>query len=246
MHVRGRRRSLATCPQLPVPFACHNPLRQSKVRNPGYPAGCRNPHSIPSNLPRHQKKNPFMDQFVSDSIELSLAGKSQSIDVFFSTLFPIEVLECGYGKGPDLPHILSQQGIWDAGHLSGADLMFRFVSQAFLAASLAILSTNSAVAAIAGMQSVATGLSAPIFVTHAPGDPSRLFIAERGGRDSHSQSHDGCARSDAVLVDSECRSGGEGGLLGLAFHPDYPTHQRVIASSTSTSRSTTAAIRRSA
>ena len=37
-------------------------------------------------------------------------------------------------------------------------------------------------AAIEGLERVASGLGAPIFVTHAPGDSSRLFIAQRGGQ----------------------------------------------------------------
>jgi glucose/arabinose dehydrogenase len=75
-------------------------------------------------------------------------------------------------------------------------------------------------AAIEGLQRVASGLAAPIFVTHAPGDTSRLFIAQRGGQIRILDLNTGVLQAAPFLsttVDTE----GEGGLLGLAFHPNY-------------------------
>ena len=40
---------------------------------------------------------------------------------------------------------------------------------------------NDALAAISGTTRVASGLSAPLFATHAPGDPNHLFVLEQGG-----------------------------------------------------------------
>lgn len=67
---------------------------------------------------------------------------------------------------------------------------------------------------------VADGLDQPLFVTFAPGDPSRLFVVEQTGRIRIVR--DG-ALLDAPFVDLSDRISccGERGLLGLAFHPDY-------------------------
>ena len=75
--------------------------------------------------------------------------------------------------------------------------------------------------AIAGLQRVATGVSAPLFVTHAPGDTSRLFIAERGGGIRILNLDTGVLQTTPFLTMSGVSTDGEGGFLGLAFHPDY-------------------------
>ena len=90
-----------------------------------------------------------------------------------------------------------------------------------LAVVFALLSSSLAHAAITGMQSVASGLSAPIFVTHAPGDSSRLFIAERGGAIRILNLQTGVLDPTPFLTMPGISTTGEGGFLGLAFHPNY-------------------------
>ncbi|HEY3394062.1 MAG TPA: PQQ-dependent sugar dehydrogenase, partial [Lacipirellulaceae bacterium] len=85
---------------------------------------------------------------------------------------------------------------------------------------LLLSTTASSQAAILGLERVASGVSAPIFVTHAPGDTSRLFIAERGGSIRILNLNTGTLLPTAFLTTTVDTSG-EGGLLGLAFHPDY-------------------------
>jgi glucose/arabinose dehydrogenase len=82
--------------------------------------------------------------------------------------------------------------------------------------------TAAARAAIEGLERVASGLAAPIFVTHAPGDTSRLFIAQRGGQIRILDLTTGALETTPFLSTTVSTSG-EGGLLGLAFHPDYST-----------------------
>ncbi len=65
----------------------------------------------------------------------------------------------------------------------------------------------------------ASGLSSPVFVTAAPGDTSRLFVVEQGGRVRIVQ--DTLLTKPFLNISSIITSGGERGLLGLAFHPDY-------------------------
>ncbi len=67
---------------------------------------------------------------------------------------------------------------------------------------------------------VASGLQSPVFVTHPPGDHERLFILQQGGKVriiKHGRLLDA-----PFLTISPISSGGERGLLGLAFHPNYP------------------------
>ncbi|HHY86255.1 MAG TPA: PQQ-dependent sugar dehydrogenase [Verrucomicrobia bacterium] len=79
---------------------------------------------------------------------------------------------------------------------------------------------------ILGLQRVASGLSAPIFVTHAPGDGTRLFIVERGGGIRILNLESGQLEPTPFLSIPNVDTAGEGGLLGLAFHPGYQTNGR--------------------
>ncbi len=72
-------------------------------------------------------------------------------------------------------------------------------------------------------QIVATGLTKPLLVTHAPGDFARIFIVEQNGKIK-------IRKNGAILptpfLDVQPLMGGsesylEYGLLGLAFHPNY-------------------------
>jgi glucose/arabinose dehydrogenase len=77
---------------------------------------------------------------------------------------------------------------------------------------------DSALAAVA----VTQGLESPLFVTAPTGD-SRIFIVERPGRIRIVQ--DGQLLDTPFLdIVSKVGTGGERGLLGLAFHPDYATN----------------------
>jgi glucose/arabinose dehydrogenase len=105
--------------------------------------------------------------------------------------------------------------------------------------SLAILLTISATArkadaALAGLTRVASGLSAPIFATHAPGDSSRLFIVQRGGaiRILDLTTPTPTLLATPFVTVASVDQGGEGGLLGMAFHPDYATNGKFYTYST--------------
>jgi glucose/arabinose dehydrogenase len=70
--------------------------------------------------------------------------------------------------------------------------------------------------------------SSPVAVLQAPGDSTRWFVVEQAGRVRVFNNNPAIAVS-AVFVDVAGRvtSGGETGLLGMAFHPDFPTDPRV-------------------
>ena len=78
---------------------------------------------------------------------------------------------------------------------------------------------------------VAAGFELPLFVTSAPGDPSRLFVVEQGGLIRVVR--DGTLLA-APFVDLSGRISccGERGLLGLAFHPDYADNGRLFVNYT--------------
>ena len=70
------------------------------------------------------------------------------------------------------------------------------------------------------LERVASGLASPIFATHAPGDADRLFIAQRSGAIRILDLNAGGTPSTFMTVPG-VDTFFEGGLLGLAFHPDY-------------------------
>ena len=80
-------------------------------------------------------------------------------------------------------------------------------------------------AAIRLVPIVPSGLSAPVFVGHAGDGSNRLFIVEQGGVIKVVQP--GSSMPTTFLdIRTRIRSGGERGLLGLAFHPQYASNGR--------------------
>jgi hypothetical protein len=72
---------------------------------------------------------------------------------------------------------------------------------------------------------VLAGLASPVYVTNAHDGSNRLFIIEQPGRIRVLQPN---ASAATVFLDITSRvlSGGEQGLLGLAFHPQFSTNGR--------------------
>lgn len=98
--------------------------------------------------------------------------------------------------------------------------MLKIFSWGFLGGLLVLATHQSAFAAIAGLQRVAIGLNSPVYATHAPGDRDRLFVLEKGGAikivDLGTNSVSG-----TFMSISDTDPAGEGGLIGMAFHPNY-------------------------
>ena len=66
--------------------------------------------------------------------------------------------------------------------------------------------------------------SSPIYVTSAPGDPSRLFVVQKGG--AIRVVRDGVLLSNPFLTVPNVHNSNEQGLLSMAFAPDYATSGR--------------------
>jgi glucose/arabinose dehydrogenase len=92
----------------------------------------------------------------------------------------------------------------------------------FVALSILFAGRN-AHAAISGTTRVASGLTSPLFATFAPGDANHLFVLEKGGNIKVIDINTKTVLSTAFLHISDTDAANEGGLLGLAFHPDYAT-----------------------
>ncbi|MFT5422850.1 MAG: glucose/arabinose dehydrogenase [Phycisphaerales bacterium] len=93
---------------------------------------------------------------------------------------------------------------------------------------------------------VASGLVRPVFVTHAPGDDSRLFVIEKQGRVRIIDLATGTLITTSFLNIDPLVGGGtsnndERGLLGLAFHPGFQTNGRFFVNYTNNGSDTVVA-----
>ncbi|MFV1988128.1 MAG: sorbosone dehydrogenase family protein [Gemmatimonadota bacterium] len=73
------------------------------------------------------------------------------------------------------------------------------------------------------IQTVASGLDRPLYVTTPAGDP-RLFIVEQSGRIKILGAAGTVLGTPFLDLSASVSNGGEQGLLGLAFHPSYVTN----------------------
>ena len=70
------------------------------------------------------------------------------------------------------------------------------------------------------LEEVASGLDAPVHAAAAPGESGRLYVVEQPGRIRILEG--GRLLEEPFLdITDEVQSGGERGLLSVAFHPDY-------------------------
>ena len=77
------------------------------------------------------------------------------------------------------------------------------------------------------LQTISTSLSSPVFMTAPPGDSTRLFVVEQGGLIRVLNVGSGSPLTDPFLdIRSLLSTGGERGLLGMAFDPQYATNRR--------------------
>lgn len=81
------------------------------------------------------------------------------------------------------------------------------------------------------LEPVLSGFTSPLYVTNAHDGTNRLFVVEQAGRIKVLQSGSTTA---SVFLDITLKvlSGGERGLLGLAFHPQYSINRRFFANYT--------------
>jgi glucose/arabinose dehydrogenase len=95
----------------------------------------------------------------------------------------------------------------------------------------AINSVGSAQAVRIDLVTALSGFTQPVYLTNADDGTGRRFIVEQPGRILVAQR---AASVSTVFLDIQSRvlSGGEQGLLGLAFHPQYATNGRFFVNYT--------------
>lgn len=117
----------------------------------------------------------------------------------------------------------------------------RSVRVATAAVTLTVLALLAGLVPAAGaepgitLRRVLSGYSRPVLVTH-DGRPGRdIFIVEQSGLIKRATFRDGAWRKLGTFLDLRSRvgsAGGERGLLGLAFHPQYASNGRFYVSYT--------------
>lgn len=85
-------------------------------------------------------------------------------------------------------------------------------------------------------QQVASGFASPVDVASAPGDPSTLYVVEQQGTIKIVKG--GQVSGTFLDIRSRIRSGGEQGLLSVAFHPAYAQSHRFYVDYTDTNADT--------
>jgi glucose/arabinose dehydrogenase len=88
-----------------------------------------------------------------------------------------------------------------------------------------LIASSSATAQSLRARRIASGFVLPTYLTSPPNDATRLFVVEQAGRIRLIKN--GVVLGTPFLdIRTLVLSGGERGLLGLAFHPNYATNRR--------------------
>ena len=97
------------------------------------------------------------------------------------------------------------------------------IAQLIAATALAV-SPASATRADYSFKPVVTGLAQPTYVTAAPGEPDKLYVVEQDGQIRTVEG--GKITGTFLDISGRVRSGGEQGLLSVAFSPGYIQNHR--------------------
>ncbi len=106
--------------------------------------------------------------------------------------------------------------------------VFAVLVTAMLAGGL-LAAPVSAARSKVSLKQVLGGYTRPVLVTHAPGDGRVIFVVEQTGKIKRATYEDGSWKKLGTFLDlsgkvNDPATGGERGLLGLAFHPDYQSN----------------------
>ncbi|MDH3314602.1 MAG: PQQ-dependent sugar dehydrogenase [Gammaproteobacteria bacterium] len=86
----------------------------------------------------------------------------------------------------------------------------------------------------------ALSFASPVAMLQAPGDNTRWFVVERGSSSANGKvivfpnNNAATPAQTSELISIPVAASGEGGLLGMAFHPNFPTTPQVFLSYTRT------------
>ena len=111
----------------------------------------------------------------------------------------------------------------------------RLLAAAAVALAVAVWA-GSASSGLAEFTPYARGFDSPVYVTSAPGDPATLYVVEQPGIIKIVRN--GAVAGTLIDIRSRIKSGGEQGLLSVAFHPQYATNHRFYVDYTDTNGDT--------
>ena len=112
--------------------------------------------------------------------------------------------------------------------------MPRFTYQSIIFAIAGCLLLNGQSLAQTSLQEVTSGLSNPVGFVHAPGETNRAFTIEQNGRIQTLNTTTGA--TSTFLNITGLQTGGERGLLGIAFDPDYANNGHFYVNVTDNNR----------
>lgn len=130
-------------------------------------------------------------------------------------------------------------GAWQ--HERGTTVFSKVTRLAAGSCAILLLSSGAIRADFSSLTLVASGLSstAPVYVTSPPEDSSKLFVVGLLGDIRIVDVDTGTVNPTPFLTLDDTRQSGEGGLLGMAFHPDYATNGKFYTYSTVANGDTT-------
>lgn len=100
-------------------------------------------------------------------------------------------------------------------------------ARVFLAAvCVATFAASATRAEVLGLERVADSLTNPVYVTAPPGDSGRLFILEQAGIIKILNLQTLTVNATAFLTIPDTDAAGDGGLMGMAFHPEFAVNRR--------------------
>jgi glucose/arabinose dehydrogenase len=134
----------------------------------------------------------------------------------------VPAFRAALGTGPSRPLLL-------AGRIALAILAS--VALALSSGHLTQAANDSDAVAI-DMVAVAEGFEQPVFVAAAPGEAGTLYVVEQRGLVRVTDRDGAVAEQPFVDLTADVSFGGERGLLGLAFHPDYEANGRFFVNYT--------------
>jgi glucose/arabinose dehydrogenase len=114
----------------------------------------------------------------------------------------------------------------------------RLLAGVVIAAAIAVSCASAGTARTQlGLRPVASGLSSPVYVASVPSQTTKLYVVEQVGRIRVLVN--GKLRATPFLdVRKKVRSGGEQGLLSMAFHPNYKSNHKFYVNYTDTNGDT--------
>ena len=89
-----------------------------------------------------------------------------------------------------------------------------------------ICACHSARAELVGLEPITGGLFQPNFVTHAPGDRNRIFVAQKNGDIRIIDLATNTILPTPFLTIPDTKSIVESGLVGMTFHPNYAENHK--------------------